>query len=48
MRDHTADDWARAQARVMTDPLLRPPSQADRDLVAFCGGTVNEQIAGAR
>jgi hypothetical protein len=48
MREHTEAAWARARAVIESDPLLRPPTQADRDLVVACGSAVDEQIAGAR
>jgi hypothetical protein len=47
MTHMTTEAWARAHVVIASDPLLRPPTQADRDLVALCGGTVDDQIAGA-
>lgn len=48
MREHTEADWERVRAVISSDPLLHPPTAADRAVVTACGGVVDEQIAGAR
>lgn len=47
MREPTEADWANVRAVIASDPFLRPPTTADRDVVTACGGSVHEQIAGA-
>lgn len=42
-----AQRWDAAAGLLATDPWLRSPTQADRDLAAVCGVTVDDTLAGA-